>query len=221
VYEAAVDRQLRAPHVSGGFMRAKGLWAWIVAAAAVGVMVVPATAQNEKLRIDAFAVSMSNIATGANAQVEITIDRWTTPAEREKLITVMIEKGSDTLLRELQKMPSHGRFRVPNWRGPDPHKLALGNDLRYAWQTTAADGGRRIVIVTDRYIGFEEARAQPRTIDYPFSLFEIRVDKSGKGEGKVALATMINFDKKRNVLELENYSSEPVRLNNLTMKVEK
>jgi hypothetical protein len=43
-------------------------------------------------------------------------------------------------------------------------------------------------------------------------LFEIRVDKEGKGQGKVAVATKISFDKKKNAIELENYSSEPVRL---------
>jgi hypothetical protein len=50
---------------------------------------------------------------------------------------------------------------------------------------------------------------------------ELRIDKSGKGEGKMAIATKISFDKKKNTMELENYSSEPVRLNNLTVKVAK
>jgi hypothetical protein len=103
--------------------------------------------------------------------------------------------------------------------GPDPHQLALGHDIRYAWQTPLPEGGRRIVIVTDRYIGFAEARNQPRSIDYPFTLIEIHVDKDGKGEGKFAVATKISFDKKKNTIELENYSSEPVRLQNLTAKV--
>ena len=71
------------------------------------------------------------------------------------------------------------------------------------------EGGRRIVIATDRYIGFPEARNQPRTMDYPFTLFEIRVNKAGEGEGRMAVATMISFDKKKNTIELENYSSEP------------
>ena len=204
-------------------MTARGLSAWIVAAAAAGAMVVPSAAQNngEKLRIDAFAVSMGTMATGANAATEITINRWSTPAEREKLITTMVEKGTDSLLRELQRMPSHGRFRIPGWMGPDPHQLALGNDLRYAWQTSTPEGGRRIVIATDRYIGFQEARAQPRTTDYPFTLFEIRVDKNGSGEGRMAVATKISFDKKKNTVELENYSSEPVRLNNIKLSVVK
>jgi hypothetical protein len=45
------------------------------------------------------------------------------------------------------------------------------------------------------------------------------VNKEGKGEGKMAVATKISFDKKKKQIELENYSSEPVRLNNLQMKI--
>ena len=67
-------------------------------------------------------------------------------------------------------------------------------------------------MATDRYIGFAEARNQPRSIDYPFTLFEIRVNEAGDGEGKVAVATKIEYDKKKNTLVLENYASEPVRL---------
>ena len=35
----------------------------------------------------------------------------------------------------------------------------------------------------------------------------------------MAVATKISFDKKKNQIELENYSSEPVRLNNVKVKV--
>ena len=58
---------------------------------------------------------MSNIGTGGNTVVDIDIDRWSTPQERELLITTMLEKNADALLRELQKMPSHGRFRIPGF----------------------------------------------------------------------------------------------------------
>jgi hypothetical protein len=189
---------------------------------ALGLALAPLGARQtsgEKLEITAFAVNMSNIGPGASAVVEIDIDRWSTAAEREKLITTMLEKNADALLRELQKMPTHGRFSIPGLVGPDPHQLRLGNPLRYTWQTAQPEGGRRIVIATDRYIGFAEARNQPRTIDYPFTLFEIRVNKAGEGEGKMAVATKISFDKKKKTIELENYSSEPVRLNNVKVKV--
>jgi hypothetical protein len=191
-------------------------------AIALGLAMAPLGARQtsgEKLEITAFAVNMSNIGPGSSAVVEIDIDRWSTAAERENLITTMVEKKEHELLKALQKMPSHGRFSIPGLVGPDPHQLRLGNPLRYAWQTAQPEGGRRIVIATDRYIGFNEARNQPRTIDYPFTLFEIRVDKAGEGQGKMAVATKISFDKKKNAIELENYSSEPVRLNNVKVKV--
>jgi hypothetical protein len=106
--------------------------------------------------------------------------------------------------------------------GPDPNNtMRLGTDIRYAMSFPGDDGGRRIVIITPRVIGFREAANQPRTYDYPFTLFEMRFDRSGKGEGRMAYATQIMFDKKKNQIELENYSSEPVRLQNLTLEVKK
>jgi hypothetical protein len=177
-------------------------------------------AQNaEKLQISAFAVNMSNIATGTNAVVDITINNWSTEEERKQLITTMLEKGPDALLKALQKAPVKGRFRIPGMRPPDPHHLGLGHDIRYAWQTPLPEGGRRIVLATDRYIGFQEARNRPRSMDYPFTLIEIRANKDGEGEGKMAVATKITFDKDKNQIELENYSSEPVRLNAIKVKV--
>jgi hypothetical protein len=178
-----------------------------------------AQTNGEKLEISAFAVNMSNIATGANAMVQITVNGWSTAEERTLLITTVLEKGSDALLRALQKAPVKGRFRIPTARPPDPHHLSLGLDIRYAWQAPLPEGGRRIVLATDRYIGFQEARNQPRTTDYPITIMEIRVDKDGKGVGKMAVATKISFDKKKNQIELENYATEPVRLNNVEIKV--
>jgi hypothetical protein len=182
--------------------------------------VPPALSQTigEKLAITAFAVNMSNIGTGATATVDFTIDRWSTDKEREQLVTTVIEQGTDALLRKLKDMPSHGRMRFPSWQGPDPLNARLGWDLRYAWQTTLPEGGRRIVMALDRYITFWEAVNRPRTIDYPFTLIEVRVNKDGEGEGKMSVATKINFDKTTKVMELETYASEPVRLQNVRVR---
>jgi hypothetical protein len=202
-------------------MRTRALIARIAAAGVVlsmGLVGAQAPAPEERLEITAFAVNMSNIGTGANAVVEIRINSWSTPEEREHLIATMLEKGEDALLRELQKAPVHGRWSIPGYMGPDIHQLRLGHDIHYAWQTRQPDGGRRIILATDRYIGFVEARNQPRSIDYPFTLMEIRVNKDGQGEGKMAVATKISFEKKKHVMELENYASEPVRLQNLKVK---
>jgi len=176
----------------------------------------------DKVTINGWALSMSTVATGANQTIQIQINGWSSPKQRQHLIDTFIEKKQDSLLSELEKQPELGRFNFPGYMGPDPNSvMRLGTDIRYAMNFPGEDGGRRIVVITPRVIGFREAVNQPRIVDYPFSLFEMRFDKDGKGEGKLAYATQINFDKKKNAIELENYSSEPVRLNNLVLEVKK
>ena len=166
----------------------------------------------EKLRITAFAVNLSNIGTGATANVEFDVDRWSTDADRTKLISVMQDKGPDALLETLKEMPAHGRMRFPNLQGRDPLNARLGWDIRYASQRPEPEGGRRIVLALDRYLSFWEVANRPRTVDYPFTFVEMHVDKNGEGEGKLSIATKVNFDKEKNTIELETYASEPVRL---------
>jgi hypothetical protein len=170
------------------------------------------------LRLSAFAVNMSTVKPGTTAVMDIRITRWSTAAERERLLTTAVEKGQDALLRELQRMPDHGRMSIPGWTGPDPHNARLGWPLHYAWMTPGEDGGHRIAIATDRYIGFWEARNSPRTMDYPFTLIEMRIGTDGRGVGKMAVATKIEFDKKKKQMVLENYASEPVRLNEIKIQ---
>ena len=88
----------------------------------------------------------------------------------------------------------------------------LGYDLRYARKEPIEEGGERIVIATDRPISFWEAANRPRTIDYPFTLIEMRLGADGTGEGKLSLATKILVDKDTKEIVLENFSSQPVML---------
>jgi len=181
-----------------------------------------APSSTDKVVITGWALNMANTATGANQTIRINIDSWSNPSQREHLIGAFLDKKQEGLLSELEKQPEVGRFNFPGYMGPDPNNtMRLGTDIRYAMNFPNADGGRRIVIITPRVIGFREAVNQPRTVDYPFTLLEMHFDKNGKGEGRMAYATQINFDKKNNAIELENYSSEPVRLNNLELEVKR
>jgi hypothetical protein len=200
---------------------AASLLAVTVMAALAGAQSVQPSA-TDKVTINGWALSMSTVAPGANQTIQIQINAWSSPKQRQHLIDTFLAKKQDGLLSELEKQPELGRFNFPGYMGPDPNSvMRLGTDIRYAMNFPGEDGGRRIVVITPRVIGFREATNRPRTYDYRFSLFEMRFDKSGKGEGKLAYATQILFDKKKNTIELENYSSEPVRLNNLTLEVRK
>jgi hypothetical protein len=197
-----------------------------LAALALAVSLVDAQSvqpsATDKVIINGWALNMSNVATGANQSIRITIDKWSNEKQRELLINTFLEKKQKGLLSVLEDQPELGRFNFPGYMGPDPNNvMRLGTDIRYAMSFAGEDGGRRIVIITPRVIGCREQVNQPRTIDYPFTLFEMRFDKAGNGEGKMAYGTQILFDKKKNNIVLENYSSEPVRLNQLKLEVRK
>ena len=162
-------------------------------------------------------VNMSNNLTGASGILQITLDQWSSADERMRLLET-VPKGQDDLVKALQKAPVKGRINLPGWTGPDPQNYRLGWDLRYAWHEPLADGGERIVIATDRQMSFREITQNPRTAEYPFLLIQIHVNKDGKAEGKMAAFTQIRYDKKKNVMEVENYGTEPVRLNNFTIE---
>jgi hypothetical protein len=151
----------------------------------------------------AVAIANNNLATGAGT-VLMSIDRWSTDAERARLVNTLREKGPRALLDELQDTRPVGRIRTPD---------SLGYVLRYAHQTRAEDGGRRIVIATDRPIGFWEAWAQPRSIDYPFTVIQMQIGPDGRGKGTMSVATKIRaYD---SIIELEDFASAPVMLTDI------
>ena len=174
----------------------------------------------DKVRITGWALSMSNVAPGANQTIQIAIDKWSSAPQRERLIKTFLEKKQEGLLSALDREPELGRFNFPGYLGPDPNNtMRLGTSIRYAWSRPGVDGGRRIVIITPRVIGFREQVNRPRTLDYKFTLFEMHFNTAGQGEGKMAEAAQILFDEKTNTIELENYASEPVRLQQLKLEV--
>jgi hypothetical protein len=164
----------------------------------------------EPERFTAFAVNMGTPGRPAAGTVEIQVDRWSTDEERDKLLTVLKEQGPDKLLETLQSMPHVGFIRTPN---------SIGYDLHFARKNPLPDGGERVIIATDRRIGFWEAANRPRSIDYPFTLIEMRIRSDGEGEGKMSLATKITTENDGKQIVLENYASQPVLLT--TVKREK
>jgi len=171
---------------------------------AAGSGAAQVASNSEREVFTALAVNISNVgATGATS-IDIVIERWTGDPERDRLIAVFKKGGPDALLNALRDTKRVGSIRTPD---------SLAYDLHYARQTPGEDGGRRIVIATDRPIGFWEAANRPRTVDYPFTLIELQLDNKGEGVGKLSVATKITLN--GNVLTLENFANQPVMLNNV------
>ena len=172
-------------------------------AAAVLSLALHAQTMGTPERYNANAINMNR---GAAGSIEIVVNRWSTDGDRDRLMSVMMNKGPEKLLDTLQDMPRMGYIKTPD---------RIGWDIHFARKVPGKDGGERVVLLTDRRIGFWEAANRPRSIDYPFTVIELRLNRDGEGEGKMSVATKIIPDKENKIVTLENYDIQPVLLTNI------
>jgi hypothetical protein len=162
-------------------------------------------ANNAPETFTAFAVNMNSRTSGAaTSQVDIHIQRYSTDAERDQLMDAFKNGGQDRLLDTLQKLPVVGYIRTPT---------SLRYDLHFARQVPNPEGGRKVILLTDRHMAMWEVVNSTRSVNYPFTLVQLELGPDGKGVGKASIATKITQND--NVIELENFESQPVLLNNV------
>jgi hypothetical protein len=142
--------------------------------------------------------------------VTIKIERWSTPEERAELVTTFKQGGQDEMLKVLQKLPKVGVILFPG---------TLAYELRYAYQFPTKDGGRNIIIGTDRKIPRGEVMVGGQSTDYPFELIQLLLDAKGEGEGYAALGVKMSVSKDGSGVELESPGNTPMMLKNVKAKV--
>jgi hypothetical protein len=170
----------------------------------------PAAAPKDRQPIEKFTAFAASLGTGRTAVVEIVVYRWSTDEERERLLTTLQEFGRDKMVDELQKIrPPVGYVRTPN---------SVAYDLYYARDNPTADGGRHVILATNRRVSFREVAKNARSLQYQVTLIELHIDRNGKGEGKLVPAAKITWDNSRKAIEIENYSALPVDLLEVTAK---
>jgi hypothetical protein len=188
----------------------RGIAAAVASAAVLGGASLTDAQPAQKPAPEIFAASVVSLGTagkpsGASQSgiVHVIIERWSTEQERQGLVRAYDQKGSEGLRSALQKTERLGTLRTPS---------SLGWDLHYAVQVPTEDGGRRIIVGTDRRVNDWDLGRDVKATDYPFTLVELRLDKQGKGEGRMSLATKIGRSKDGKRIELEHYAADPVRL---------
>jgi hypothetical protein len=158
-----------------------------------------------------FTASYVDVNTGRTGSIDIDVTRWSTNAEREALVQTLFKQGSDSLLSMLRDQRSVGRIYTPG---------SIGYELRYAQQRKLPDGGREIILATDRPMSFREIMNSTRSSQYPFSWVQFQMRGDGTGEGKLAVAARIIGDEADRAVEVEDFALQPVRLQNVRSRTD-
>jgi hypothetical protein len=174
------------------------------AAAALSLFVAAGAATVQAIDVPVrFSAVAQDLDRGLSIPLRITINRWSSDEVRDKLVNTLMTQGADKLLDALQDAPSVGTIGT---------STSLAWDLHFARQTPGEDGGTTVVLGTDRPISFSEQWNSSRTLDYPFTVIELHLDKNGEGEGTLSFATKVIPDAKNRTVVLENWGTQRVRL---------
>lgn len=130
----------------------------------------------------------------------LNIDSLSPDSEVQRFVETLQRDGQDGLLRVLGK-EKRGTLQVGS---------SIGRDINAVW-VTEEEEGRKITILSERWLGFGELRRGARSVDYPFAYIELFVDDQGKGEGTMIPAGRVRY-KKGKTIEIENFGIYPARL---------
>jgi hypothetical protein len=175
----------------------------LVAAMLLTTAAAPALAKAKREPLEKFRARAFNVDWGGATNLDIVIYEWTTPEERQGLFKTFFEQGGDALYDALDDVSEKGYLKMPR---------TLGYDMQYAWQTEA-EGRRRIVLATDRPMGFMELSRASRTTDYNVSLVILDLDPAtSEGEGTVILGAELSVDKETGQMTIEIAGHQPTKL---------
>ena len=168
--------------------------AWILLMTSVIVLPV-AVGQEAKTQehYSAVLAAVGGVAGGGTIPLDIRIHRYVTDAEVMKFAELLKEKGPNALRLALEKenvgqISPLGEIGAP---------IAIARSLR--------DGNTRVIrIFIARDVSFLEARNAGRSMDYPFSIVELRVNEKGQGEGSAIAAAKIRYNAKSQQFEVES-----------------
>jgi len=135
---------------------------------------------------------------GRMVDVNIYIEAYSTQDDRKVLIDAFNRRGQDGLVDALQDMNSKGRVRFSSG--------GVGNDVKYIIELPSKKG-RRLRLITDRWLSFRELYNSNRIADYNVGAIELNLTPDGKGSGTVLPACRLTMNKKKNQVEVETFQN--------------
>jgi hypothetical protein len=150
-----------------------------------------------RMTIQATAMGTST-QLGRIADVNIYIEAYSTADDRNTLIEAFKRRGQDGLVDALQDMKPKGRVRFSSG--------GVGNDVKYIIELPSKNG-RKLRLITDRWLSFRELYNSNRIADYNVGAIELNLTPDGKGSGTVLPACRLTVNKKNKQVEIETFQN--------------
>jgi hypothetical protein len=147
---------------------------------------------------------------GRIVNVNIYIEAYSTTDDRQTLIDAFKRRGQDGLVDALQDMKPKGRVRFASG--------GVGNNVKYIIELPSKKG-RRLRLITDRWLSFAELYNSNRISDYNVGAIELNLTPDGKGSGTVLPACRLTMNKKKKQVEIETYQN-PWELTNFMISTD-
>ena len=151
----------------------------------------------ERMTIQATAKGTST-QLGKLVNVNIYIEAYSTLDDKQTLIDAFKSRGQNGLVDALQDMKSKGRVRFSSG--------GVGNDVKYIIELPSKEG-RRLRLITDRWLSFTELYNSNRIADYNVGAIELNLTPDGKGSGTVLPACRLTVNKKTKQVEVETFQN--------------
>lgn len=175
-----------------------------VLTAAVFALGMVAVAQTNGVseRFTFMVANASKVGPAGADRLELVVNRWADEAERDRVLSILRDNGADKLGEAVCAASDAGYLHWPGY---------LDYIVRYAQRIPRPDGGEDVVLARDRpiWLWWESASATPAQCQST-TVIQLRLNKDGRGEGKVSLATKVNVNNEAKTFTLEDYAKQPV-----------
>lgn len=157
---------------------------------------------------ETFTAKTVNMSVGAGQDLKIDVFRWSSDDERAALVSALKDNNEKALADAMSKAPSLGTI----WTNE-----SLGYTIRYAYRVPTSNGSERVIFATDGRLGAWSGQVwKPLHAsvsgDYPFSVIELHLSRSGTGEGKMSIAGKVVADETAKTIALGDYDASPTLL---------
>lgn len=135
-------------------------------------------------------------------RLEVTIDRWSTDAERDRFATALADPEVSSRKYVFRDLEGVGFVRWP---------AGLQYTVRYARRTPRSDGGADLTLVVDSPVWVWWNTSATIPIDEPFTVVRVTIDRNGVGQGTLVPASKVRTDKALG-LQVTDDADRPVLL---------